>query len=199
MARELHDVLAHTLSGLAIQLESARLLASKEEISDELRDAVERAQQLSRTGLQEAGRAVATLRGDQMPGPDLLPTLVEEHRLATSGPVRLCVSGQPHRLDAETSLALYRTAQEALSNVRKHARGAAVDLALDWSDASVVLTVQDDGGVDSVAGAANDSGFGLTGMAERASLLGATLETGRSELGFRVRLTVPIDAGEQLD
>ncbi|WP_417374406.1 sensor histidine kinase [Glutamicibacter protophormiae] len=191
MARDLHDVLAHTLSGLTIQLEAARLLASKECGASPLRDAVENAHRLSRTGLQEARRAVATLRGDQIPGPDQIATLVEEHRLSTNGAVRFTARGDPRPLDADASLAIYRTAQEALSNVRKHARGAAVAVSVEWSSAFVTLTVEDDGTVRQ--GPPTEGGYGLTGMAERAELLGASLETGPCDSGFRVRLAVPIE------
>lgn len=198
MARELHDVLAHTLSGLSIQLESARILVGTEPVSPALKESVERAQRLSRAGLQEARRAVAALRGDQLPGPDLLPTLVEEHRLSANGVVALRVIGEARPLDAETSLAIYRTAQEALSNVRKHAPGASVNLSLEWSDSEVTLIVQDGGASEPDAAAADSGsgvlpGYGLTGMAERAELLGANLVTGQHASGFQVRLTVPLE------
>ncbi len=197
MARELHDVLAHTLSGLAIQLEGARILAANETTAPALREAVDNAHSLSRAGLQEARRAVAALRGDQLPGPDLIPTLVEEHRLSASGPVRFTITGSPRVLDAEASLALYRTAQEALSNVRKHAVGAAVDMQLEWAPDAVVLTVEDSGGTE--LSATGGPGFGLTGMSERAGAIGASLEAGPLASGFRVRLTVPCGSLNEAD
>jgi len=197
MARELHDVLAHTLSGLAIQLESARILGAQKGVPPALREAVENAHRLSRSGLQEAKRAVAALRGDQLPGPELIPTLVEEHRLAGGGPIQFSVAGEPQPLDAEASLALYRTAQEALSNVRKHAAGAVAEVGVQWTGSYVVLSVVDTGGAR--VSPATGSGFGLTGMAERAELIGATLETGMLDQGYRVRLTIPIDQGTTSD
>jgi signal transduction histidine kinase len=193
MARDLHDVLAHTLSGLAIQLEGARLLAGKEGVPPALADSVTKAHRLARTGLDEARRAVAALRGERMPGPDQLPELVAEHRLSAPGRVRLAVIGDPLPLDAEAGLALYRTAQEALSNVRKHAVGASVEVRLEWSERVVVLTVDDGGsGEPSIA---SEPGYGLTGMSERAELLGASLEAGPRDSGYRVRLTVPLATG----
>jgi len=195
MARELHDVLAHTLSGLAIQLEGARILSTQHAVPAALRDSVERAHQLSRAGILEAKRAVAALRGDQLPGPELLQELVDEHRLSAGSPIRLIITGEPAPLDADASLAIYRTAQEALSNVRKHAPGAAVEIMLSWTPSAVILEVIDHGG--QISGdpiADHGSGYGLTGMAERAELLGASIETGPFDDGFRVRLTVPIDA-----
>ncbi len=192
MARDLHDVLAHTLSGLAIQLEGARILASQESVPPALRDAVENAHRLSRMGLQEARRAVSALRGDELPGVEMIPALVEEHRLATGSAARFSTSGMALPVDADANLALYRTAQEALSNVRKHAAGAAVDVTLEWSEDAVVLTISDDGAANSSPAA--EPGYGLTGMAERAELLGATLQTGPFKEGFRVRFAVPIES-----
>ncbi len=194
LARDLHDVLAHTLSGLAIQLEAARLMASADGTTPALRQAVERAHRLSRTGLDEARRAVATLHGDNLPGPDAVERLVEEHRLATGDPARFTVTGEPFKLTAEQRVALQRTAQEALTNVRKHAPGAAVTVSLAWDGDAAVLTVTDEGG-GSAEGAAGSPtavpGYGLAGMAERAQLAGGTLETGPTASGFRVRLTLP--------
>jgi signal transduction histidine kinase len=189
LAREVHDVLAHTLSGLAIHLEAARLLAAADGTAPALRDAVDRAHQLSRTGLEEARRAVGALRGEPLPGPASLARLVEEHRLAAGSRASLRERGDPFELSAEAGLALYRAAQEALSNVRKHAPGAPVDVSLLWAAGSVTLTIDDEGGGSPLAAPA--SGFGLAGMRERAELVGAELEAGPSERGFRVRLTVP--------
>lgn len=195
IARDLHDVLAHTLSGLTIQLEGARILASQESAPSALRDAVENAHRLSRTGLQEARRAVAALRGEQLPGPDMIPVLVEEHRLSSNGSVQFVCTGKPVPLEPDANRALYRTAQEALSNVRKHAPGADVTLHLEWSDSFVRLTVANGGSVKSNSNV--EAGYGLTGMAERAELLGASLEAGPHNTGYRVQLTVPIDARNQ--
>lgn len=197
LARDLHDVLAHTLSGLAIQLEAARLLAGADGTAEPLREAVERAHRLSRTGLDEARRAVAALRGDDLPGPEALRRLADEHRLATGCPVRMTVTGAPFGLTGEQRIALHRTAQEALTNVRKHAAGAAVELTLEWKADAAVLTVDDDGVLGRRSGEPLDQpatpspGYGLAGMAERAQLAGAELETGPAESGFRVRLTLP--------
>ncbi|WP_158603878.1 sensor histidine kinase [Cryobacterium tepidiphilum] len=189
MARELHDVLAHTLSGLTLHLEAARLLAGRPGTDPALHDAVDDAHRLARAGLQEARRAVGALRGEELPGAALIPQLVEEHRLAAAGPCTLTVTGTPVALSAEAELALYRATQEALSNVRKHARAAAADVSLRWEGDRVVLHVEDHG--SGTPAAAGEAGYGLTGMAERATLLGAELETGRTDAGYRVRLSVP--------
>ncbi|MBN9141393.1 MAG: hypothetical protein J0H23_11255 [Micrococcales bacterium] len=189
LAREVHDVLAHTLSGLAIHLETARLLAASERTDPALRDTVDRAHRLSRTGLDEARRAVGALRGDELPGPQSIPRLVEEHRLSSASAVRFTQRGEPFELPTEARLAVYRTAQEALSNVRKHAAGAPVEVELRWDPDAVTLTIDDGGGRPPLA--LPHSGFGLAGMRERAELVGGTLEARPFERGFRVRLRIP--------
>ena len=112
-----HDVLAHTLSGLAVQLEGARLLAAHTGADPRLVEQVANAQGLARSGMAGAKRAVATLRGDELPGPDEVPELVEQARLATGAPVTYTVVGEPTPLPPERGLPLYRAVQEALANV----------------------------------------------------------------------------------
>ena len=147
LAADVHDVLAHTLSGLALQLEGATLLAATTPTDPRLVEAVRRAHRLSRSGLTEARRAVGALRGDRPPGPGDIPALVEEHRLASAGAVAFRQTGDPVALPAEVGAALYRAAQEALSNVRKHAGNAAVEVHLAWdAQGGVELTVADSGG-----------------------------------------------------
>ena len=194
VAREIHDVLAHTLSGLAIRLESARLLAARPGTASELRDAVDVSHQLARTGLEEARRAVGALRGEELPGPQLIPALVAEHRLASGANAEFDVTGMPVDVSAEAGLALYRTAQEALTNIRKHTTGAVCRVHLAWTPDSVELVIHDDGGS---LGAQRERsiGYGLTGMQERAEQLGATLVTGPTSTGFGVLLRIPLAPG----
>jgi signal transduction histidine kinase len=195
MARELHDVLAHTLSGLALHLEAARLLASQPGTNPALHDAVDDAHRLAKAGLQEARRAVGALRGEELPGAALLPQLVDEHRLSARGGSAFTVSGEPVALVPEAELALYRAAQEALSNVRKHAPAASVEVELRWEDDRVVLAVEDVGGRRAEEPPdPGEPGSGLTGMAERSTLLGGTLDTGPTDTGYRVRLTIPYES-----
>ncbi len=124
LARELHDVLAHTLSGLAVQLEGARLLAERTDVDPRLAEQVTNAQRLAKEGMANAKRAVATLRGEALPGPADLPALVERTCLAGL-PVTLWVDGEPRPLPGEAGLAVYRAVQEALTNTAKYAgRGA---------------------------------------------------------------------------
>jgi len=190
LAQDLHDVLAHTLSGLALQLEGANLLAATTPADPRLVDTVKRAHQLCKSGLAESRRAVGALRGDQLPGPEQIGDLVAEHRLASRGSVTFGETGSPVRLSPEAGLALYRAAQEALSNVRKHAGNADVDVALVWADDHVELTVADTG--DGPAVSLGGSGYGLSGMTERVNAVGGSVESAAlTGKGFRVHVTVP--------
>ncbi|WP_445155482.1 sensor histidine kinase [Arthrobacter sp. Hor0625] len=189
MAREMHDVLAHTLSGLALQLEGARLLAQSTNTDTQLLETIQRAQQLSRSGLTEARRAVRTLRGEEIPGPESIGSLVDQHRLASSGMARYRTLGQPVPLPPEAALALYRTSQEALSNVRKHAPGSDVEVELVWGPDRVDLRITNSG--TGISDSAADPGYGLTGMTERADLASGTVTAGPLDSGFRVQLSIP--------
>ena len=187
LAREMHDVLAHTLSGLTVQLEATRLLAEQRPGDPAIVEAVTRAHRLARDGLLEARRAVSALRGD-VPGPAQLEQLLHDFEVESGIRCRLDVEGTPVPLRPEAQLALYRTAQEALTNVRKHADATSVALRLSWSRRGAELTVEDEGiPKPSLA----PGGYGLDGIRERAALVGGSLEAGPTEGGFRVRLRVP--------
>ena len=143
LAREMHDVLAHSLSALTVQLEGARLLARSRDSDPEVTDAIERSHGLARAGLEEARRAIEALRGDDMPGPDRLPALADAFREQTDVDCDLAFDGEPRELSSEARLAVYRTAQEALTNVRRHARPAHVDLRLRYEPDGTRLVVED--------------------------------------------------------
>lgn len=188
LAREMHDVLAHSLSGLALQLEGARLRAARQD-DQGLVEALERAHHLARSGIEEARRAIGMLRDDELPGPERLPGLVADFEHDTGIPTTITVDGDAQLFDPDARLTLFRTAQEALTNVRKHARAARVELRLAYEPTGARLCVEDFG----VAAEPADgrSGYGLTGMRERAELLGGTLTTTLTGEGFRVELWVP--------
>ncbi len=192
IAREMHDVLAHTLSGLSLHLEAARLLAKQGGVTPQLQSSLDQAHALTKEGLDEAQRAIHALRGEQLPGPADLSRLVDEHRRANGGRCVFRVNGEAHGLSPEAGVTLYRTAQEALTNVRKHAPGADVDVQLEWSPTRAVLTVHDHAG-NGANNAAPGGGYGLTGMAERANLLGGDVQSGPVGDGFRVRLCLPLE------
>jgi signal transduction histidine kinase len=188
LAREIHDVLAHTLSALAVQLEGARLLMGERPDYALARDAVERAHRLAAEGLEETRRAVSALRGEVLPGPDLLPDLAADFERESGVPCRFEVDGAAVPLRPDARLAIYRTTQEALTNVRKHVDADQVSIRLCYAQAGAELTVDDQGRPRPSLAA---GGHGLTGMRERAQQLGGRLEAGPTEGGFRVRLWVP--------
>jgi len=200
LAREMHDVLAHSLSGMMLQLEAARMLAAADPADPRLPDAIERAHHLGSAGLTEASRAIGMLRDEELPGPERLPGLAVRFAEDRGVPCELTVSGQERPLTSEARLAVYRVAQEALTNIAKHAHPARVRMSLAYEAAATRLTVEDFAAADA-AGAADDAGsqtaavpgggYGLTGMRERAELLGGELLTAATDQGFRVELRVP--------
>ena len=184
----MHDVLAHSLSALALQLEGARLLAEDRDADPEVVAAIERAHHLSASGLEEARAAIGALRGDEMPGPELLSALAA----GFGDRCALTVTGEPRPLASEARLAVYRTAQEALTNVARHSDAERVELQLAYEPDGVRLSVEDSGpGVPVPAGPSPSGGYGLTGMRERAELLGGRLQAGPTPQGFRVELWLP--------
>jgi signal transduction histidine kinase len=191
LARDLHDVLAHSLSALAVQLEATRLTAINMGAGKTLVDQLASARKLACIGMLEAQRALQLLREGSAPGPVGLPRLVTETSAMLGIPVTLEVHGAPRPLDGETGLTLYRVVQEALTNVAKHAgRGARVTVRLIWAPGSVEVSIVDSGG-DGVDAALPSSGCGLTGMVERVTLIGGRLRAGPSDGGFTVYLWLP--------
>lgn len=191
LAREMHDVLAHSLSGLVLQLEGARLLVVRDGAGPELTQAVERSHHLAKAGLEEARRAIGLLRDDELPGPERLPTLVGSFERDTGWGCTLDVSGAERPLSSEARLTMYRVAQEALTNVRKHSRPDRVELHLSYEPKGTRLVVEDFGGDYDGRPGPGKEGYGLTGMRERAELLGGQLAAAPTATGFRVELWVP--------
>ncbi len=199
LARDMHDVLAHSLSGLLLQLEGARLLAVSNPGDERLAGTIDRAHELARNGLDEARRAIGMLRDDDLPGPGRLAGLTAAFEADTGVPARFTSSGPPRELASAVRLALYRVTQEALTNVRKHARPARVDVRLTYLDAELTLTIEDFSAstTDPPGRPATPpgGGYGLTGMRERAALLGGTLDAAPTGTGFLVRLRIPTEEG----
>jgi signal transduction histidine kinase len=191
LAREMHDVLAHSLSGLILQLEGARMLAAEDPSDPRLPQVVNRAHQLGRTGLEEARRAIGMLRDDELPGPERLAGLATQFQQDRDVPCELTVSGAPYPLGSEARLAVYRVAQEALTNITKHTHPVRVELRLGYEPSTVRLTVRDFTAAGPALAEPATDGYGLTGMRERAELLGGTLTTSATDRGFRVELAVP--------
>jgi signal transduction histidine kinase len=189
IAADLHDILAHSLSGAALQLQGARRLMARDPADPAAEAAVSRASALVKDGLAEARRAVGALRGDALPTVDRLGELVEGLR-AGGMDVELRVEGDPRALATEQSVALYRGAQEALTNAARYAPGAKVTVALRHTDGATSLTVEDRGGSGAPALAGAGGGHGLAGMRERIERAGGTMSAGPAPDGWRVRLEV---------
>jgi signal transduction histidine kinase len=209
IARELHDVVAHHISMIAVQAETARLTTPGlpgagatrfTEIGDTARAGLTEMRRLLgllRDDAQDAGATVA----DRHPQPGLrqLTELIDQTRAASGSFARLIVSGPVAELDPGVELAAYRIVQEALTNARRHAPGAAVDVELRYTDDTLWMRIRDNGPGPPLAPAApgDDGGpdgghHGLLGMRERALAVGGSLETGPAAGGgFRVEAVLP--------
>jgi signal transduction histidine kinase len=194
LARDMHDVLAHSLSGLMLQLEGARMLSTQPDANGQLPPALDRAHHLARAGLEEARRAIAALRDEDLPGPDRLEQLAADFEQDSHVSTSFEITGTARELDSETSLTIYRVAQEALTNIRRHARPDHVEVSLRYAPDGSRLTIRDRAQTRSVAGPPTVSaggGYGLTGMRERAELLGGSLSADHTPDGFCVELWIP--------
>jgi signal transduction histidine kinase len=199
LAREMHDVLAHSLSGLVMQLEGARLLAASDPADPRLAGTIDRAHHLARTGLGEARRAISMLRDDDLPSPERIEVMAAEFARDSGVECRFVTTGPARDVSSETRLALYRVAQEALTNIRKHAQPGRVEMTLAYQPDAISLVIEDIRAADPApptppappATSDQEAGYGLTGMRERAELLGGTLTAGPTGHGFRVELRVP--------
>ena len=191
LTREMHDVLAHSLSGLVLNLEGAKLLAGQGGADPQVSQAIDRAHRLARTGLEEARRAIGLLRGDALLGPHRLAGLAAEFTADTGIPCAFTVTGDESELGSDGRLTCYRVAQEALTNVRKHARADAVEIRLAYEPSGTSLTIEDSSTLGEPPAPSDGTGYGLTGMRERAALLGGTLTAGPTDDGFRVELWMP--------
>lgn len=187
IARDLHDVLAHTLGGLVVQLEAVDALLESGRAA-EARDRVRGARGLAVAGLGEARRAVSALREPDEPVSAMVAALTETHR-AIGGQVAVRGDGDRGVLGAAGRTAVRRAVQELLTNARRHAPGAPTTLDLDWDDN--VLTII----ASTAAGRKDDGptaggGHGLAGMRERLSEVGGTMTVRRGP-PFEVVLRLP--------
>jgi signal transduction histidine kinase len=195
LAREIHDILAHTLSAQVVQLEGTRMLLRRGADPEAVLARVEQAQRLARDGLDETRRALDSLRGRARPLAETLPALAADAGAGYTS------EGVARDVGPEASLAIVRPVQEALTNVRKHASGAATTVRLRYAPDATTVEIVDTGCREAgeavaaaVAGvlAGPGGGYGLAGMRERAELLGGELSAGPlADGGFRVRLCIP--------
>jgi signal transduction histidine kinase len=154
-------------------------------------DAISRAQRLAKTGLEEARRAIGMLRGDALPGPERLAEIAADFEADTGVACSFCVDGENRELPADGRLTLYRVAQEALTNIRKHAQPDRVVIRLTYQSTGTELSVEDHSVNGDRPAPGEGTGYGLTGMRERAELLGGTLTAQPTADGYRVQLWIP--------
>jgi signal transduction histidine kinase len=191
IAREIHDVLAHSLAALSLQLDVADAMLESGR-DEQARASVQRASRLAKEGMAETRRAVDALRTDTLPTPELLATIVDAYRQDTGALATLEVAGTARDLRPDVSLTLYRTAQEAITNVRKHMPGAAIKIDMRYERDAVELIVTNG---PSAAGERplthSGGGYGLVGLRERAELAGGTFDAGPAGDGWRVSVRIP--------
>jgi signal transduction histidine kinase len=192
IAREIHDVLAHSLSALTVQLEAADALLTSGTNPEKAHNYVVTARHIAREGLTETRRAIAALREDTPPLRSLLHGLAETYESDTGATVTVIADCEPTNVQPDASLALYRTAQESLTNARKHAPGAPIELTLSCTESVTELTVTNAAATAPVTAlASSGGGYGLAGLKERAELAGGTLVAGPHGDGWRVSLRIP--------
>ncbi|HEY7485400.1 MAG TPA: sensor histidine kinase [Streptosporangiaceae bacterium] len=203
IARELHDVVAHAVSMIAVQAETAPY--TMRSLSPEAQRGYAEIARTAREALVEMRRLLTVLRADAKAEPEVAPqprldglaNLIEQHRGA-GGRVDLSVHGSQHPLSATIELSAYRIVQEALTNARRHAPGAAVRVELTYLPDRLAVRVRDNG--VSHPGSPHteaDPGHGLLGMRERATMLGGRFSAGPATSGgFLVEAELPLTSEE---
>jgi two-component system, NarL family, sensor kinase len=197
LARELHDTLAQGLAATALQLETADALLERGSEPERVRAAVHRALENTRRTLQEARRSVLDLRAPPLQDRTLAEALEELCAVASSdnldeSRVEFRSVGGARSMPERVEAALYRVAQEALSNALRHARAGSVTVLLTAEPTRITLSVSDDG-IGFEVGRVRDGRFGLIGMRERIRLLGGDLRVDSSpDAGTRVHASVPL-------
>ena len=196
IARELHDVIAHSVSVMIVQAGAAERLLDRD--PERARDALEAIRGAGSETLDELRRLLGLLRdmpggdpsAEPQPGLARLDTLIKQAE--ASGLAVVCLVDEPQRpLPAGIDLAAYRIVQEALTNIHKHAGAATAHVEISFSQRELDLRITDDG--SGHGHNANGSGHGLIGMHERVALYGGTLTSGiRSSGGFEIRARIPL-------
>lgn len=187
VAREIHDGVGHYLTVIKTQLDAATALLPGQ--PDRARDSVAKAAKLAAEALDDVRRSVGALRTDttRPPLPEALRDLVSHGEPVPA----LAIEGEPRPLPPGVEHALYRAAQEGLTNIRKHARATQALVRLDFRTPRILVLELADNGVGADNGASHP-GFGLRGLRERIDLLGGKVDAGnRLEGGFALRVEVP--------
>ncbi|MEJ2853247.1 MULTISPECIES: sensor histidine kinase [unclassified Saccharothrix] len=191
LAREMHDVVSHQVSLIAVQAGALKVSTT----DPDAKVAAENVRQLSVNTLDELRHMVNLLRASGTPATELTPqpTLTDLHRLVDNSAIDAHLVGSaPEDLEPPAQRAVYRTIQEALTNVRKHAPGASATIDIGHDDDELTVTVTNTPPTRPHL-ALPSARHGLVGLRERAALLGGTLHTGPTpEGGFRLRLRLPI-------
>jgi signal transduction histidine kinase len=195
IARELHDIVAHAMSVMVLQVGAVRHKLPK--TLEEDRDALGRVEQAGRTALAEMRRLLGAMRNDgdgvelgPQPGLDALDSLVED--VSRAGlPVRLHVDGEPFPLPRAIDLSAYRIVQEGLTNALKHAHASQADVTVCYRPDEIALEVADDG---TGRGTTNGHGHGLVGIRERVNIYGGAMSAGAAPAGgFILSARLPVD------
>lgn len=197
VARDLHDGLGHHLTALSIQLQAAEKLLYAN--PDQAAEAVHNARGEIQAALQEVRQSVAALREapvDFQNLPQAIARLVADLGRLGKVEAKFDLEGSPAPLTPAAAMTIYRTAQEGLTNVQKHAAGASLArVRLVYTADRVSLVVEDDGSGAFAEGGAPSRGFGLAGLSERAALLGGSLHFGpQAKGGFRIEINLPLAA-----
>jgi signal transduction histidine kinase len=200
IAREIHDVLAHSLGALGIQIQAAKAMLTDRKDVDLAVEALGTAQRMAADGLTETRRAVHALRVDTLSLGEELAGVVATHRQRYHVPVTFETSGKTRALPPDASLALLRAAQEALVNAAKHAAGQPVAVHLGYGDGGVRLSVVNhiDGTLPEAAGPTSAGGYGLKGMRERLRLLDGTLLAGPRDDQWAVTAELPLPTAQDV-
>lgn len=196
IARDLHDVIAHSVSVMVVQAGAAEEIFARDQAG--VLEPIRAVQETGRAALVEISRLLGLLRDDGAelgltPQPRLeeLPDLIARTR-AAGLPVELCIEGTPRPLPLGVDLSIYRIAQEALTNARKHSVDSRAVVALRYGSDCVELSVENDGRTTHEG---HRGGHGLVGMRERVAVFGGSLEAGpRPTGGFRVLARLPMSA-----
>jgi signal transduction histidine kinase len=205
IAREVHDVIAHSMAIMMLHLTGARHILQRD--PQRAAEALAQAEQFGRQSLDDLRRTVSLLRDDQngtgilppLPGADQIGSLVDRYKNAGLE-IQLTVNGDAAALSAAAGLDLYRITQEALTNVVKHAPGAQVQVCLDIGHDRTCLKISDSGksGANApFAAQASPSGLGIASMRERAARLGGHLSAGPSGSGWQVECVIPSNGIEE--
>ena len=202
IAREIHDVLAHSLGALSIQLQTVKALFTVHDDPERALEALAKAQRMAVEGLTETRRAVHALRTDTQPLHDELARTAAEHAERHHIIVRCETFGESVPVPPEATVAMLRMAQESLVNAVKHAPGADIAVRLDYLEDGLRLTVANPlAGAEAGAGAVDgesaslhtvDGGYGLTGMRERLRLLHGNLQAGSQGGRWVVEAEIPL-------